>query len=55
MPTSERLRGGLAEMDGFDGLGLKTISGGWFPGFGRKTGGELGAVKVQAEGMWHHL
>ena len=42
-------------MDGFDGLGLKTISGGWFPSFGRKIGGGLGAVKVRAEGTRHHL
>jgi len=42
-------------MDGFDGLGLKTISGGWLPGFGRKIGGGLGAVKVRAEGTRHHL
>ena len=46
MPTSERSRGGQAELDGFDGLGLKTISSGWFPGFGHKTGGGLGTVKV---------
>ena len=55
MPASERSLGGQAEMDGFDGLGLKTISGGWFPGFGRKTEGELDAVKVRAEGTWRHL
>ena len=54
MPASERSRGGQAKMDGFDGLGLKAISGGWFPGFGRKTGGGLGAAKVRAEGMWRH-
>ena len=46
MLASERSRGGQAETDDFDGLGLKTISGGWFPGFGRKTGGGLGTVKV---------
>ena len=28
--------------------------GGWFPNFGRKTEGSLGAVKVRAEGMWRH-
>ena len=41
MPASARSRGGQAETDGFDGLGLKTISGGWFPGFGHKTGADL--------------
>ena len=47
MLQSERSRGGgQAETDDFDGLGLKTISGGWFPGFGRKIKGRLGAVKV---------
>ena len=55
MPASERSCGGQAETDGFDGLGLKTISGGWFPGFGRKTGGGLRAVKVRAEGTQRHL
>ena len=55
MPASERLRGGQAEMDGLDGLGLKTITGGRFPGFGRKTRGGLGAVKVRAEGTRRHL
>jgi len=55
VPASARSRGGQAEMDGFDGLGLKTISGVWFPDFGRKTGGGLGAVKIRAEGTRHHL
>ena len=53
--ASERSRGGQAETDDFDGLGLKTISGVWFPGFGRKTEGGLGAVKVRAEGTRPHL
>ena len=53
--ASERSRGGQAEMDGFDDLGLKTITCGWFSCFGRKTGDGLGAVKVRAEGTWHHL
>ena len=55
MPASARSRGGQAETDGFDGLGLKTLSGGWLPGFGRKTGGGLGAVKVSAEVTWRYL
>ena len=55
MLASERSRGGQAEMDDFDGFGLKTISGGWFPGFGCKTRGGLGAVKVRAEGTRRHL
>ena len=29
--------------------------GGWFPNFGRKTEGSLGAVKVRAEGTRLHL
>ena len=52
--ASERSRGGQAETDDFDGLGLKTISGGWFPGFGHKTGGGLGAAKVRADVTWRH-
>jgi len=39
--SSERSRAGQAEMDGFDGLGLKTITGGWFPDFGHKNIGRL--------------
>lgn len=52
--ASERSRGGQAETDDFDGLGLKTISGGWFPSFGHKTGGGLGAAKVRADVTRRH-
>ena len=47
MPSSERSRGGQAKMDSFDCLGLKTITGGWFPSFGCETMGGLHAVKVR--------
>ena len=46
LPASERSRGAHVEMDGFDGLSLKTISSGWFSDFGCKIGGRLSAVKV---------
>ena len=52
MLALERSHGGQVEMDGVDGLGLKTIL---VVGFGRKTGGGLGAVKVSAEVTWRHL
>ena len=54
MPSSERSRGGQAKMDSFDCLGLKTITGGWFPSFGCETMGGLHAVKVRAEDTRRH-
>ena len=41
MLALERSRGGETEMDSFDGLDIKTITGDWFSGFGRKAGAEL--------------
>ena len=45
MPASERSRGGQAEMDGFYGLGLKTILVVGFPVSAAKPGADLARSK----------